>query len=357
MTLPTSWLDLDWDDPDPWDMRYYQSLIMAAHERVWQQPAVTPLESNTYPPALRTNGVPYRVDYYSQYVLVQPWMYLSPKMMRDGNIFLHIRRMIDFALNYHYTYFCSNSLPPVIKEVRGWVNDLSNYDANNYVKNMTMDDIMAVGEDTAWLLYDPQFGEPIDNDGAKKFLKAAKKAIQKMRYIRLANPNVINWDLGICDADEYKTIPSETIAIAVNNLSTSPDALTHDFHFPSAELFMLIRYGGYLGRYIDLRLRRKDLRWVNQFRWPVDLYAKIYSNPTTYYAPPVFDDFGLGFTDGQIISYGKKDIGEGIDNIFGINPLPITANAVFDGETNRQYVMLASLVADAGPYFNFNCSD
>ena len=359
--IPTSWSDLDWSNPNPADVRYYQSLILALHERMWQQPLTPPLESNIYtwyiPQGESQNGCRLSTtedDYRYGRITIPVWDFGSiPRVGLFANIY-SLFNEVAFGV---YNYLSEERNKPIYNYIQQPVDNFENVLFNNrpWYKPVTIDYIL--DRDTCGMLHYPQIGEMIDCDNAVHFLKSMKAAIQKLRYIPAISGNYFIHEGANCEDGTL----ADAVAYCMENMDTAfgiGNGKTHDPHGVRslywASHWQLICGWGY-----SASVRHSEVRWINTLGFDVDLYAKffrdVYDVSGVSY-PHYFDPFDTDFYNGQVVAYGKKAIGEGIDSIFGaVYPYPKYPN--FDPSVSPEYSMSAALIADAGPYFNFNCSD
>lgn len=341
--IPTSWNDLDWENPDPWDMRYYQSLVLAMHERVYALWPVAPLPENTYPISSFI-GTLFNQQFGN--LKVSPWRGVTENSIFNVDLFLELIQTLVFITGK--TFYSSTN--QTITEYR-WIKDKDTF--NPYSADMlSMTDILN-DQNTSVVLRYPIQNSYIDDGMAKSWLIAMKAAIQPMRYFRINNANSYLWEGGIGAGASGE----ETISNAISNLSPADSNFaggrqTHCFN--DCWAFLKAQYWPLFYNY-EIHTARRDIRWVNTLHYPVDLYVKISRISNTQQGfNDYFDDFGTGYNEGDLLNLGKVDISDGIESIFG-SRLPIAANGNFDNY--NYYSIAAHIIADAGPYFNFNCSE
>ena len=223
--IPTSWDELDWDNIDPWDKRYYLSLHSSMMERAYQM-RLTPVIDNC-PFTQRTTSRWYYyflqgVRYYSDTSRFDFWSYYRA----DGCLYL-LRLFLNLiGQMYQLEWRYSNWSSPHYSYKYGYFPDLNtykprqtnNFDKDRYFKTAELVDIYNY----------PTWGQPID-EHTVIWLKAMKRAIQALRYIELNGCTFTKWDKGVSikypkesiGGGQYEYYTLEDVAtIAANNMGS-----------------------------------------------------------------------------------------------------------------------------------------
>ena len=361
--IPTSWDELDWDNIDPWDKRYYLSLHSSMMERAYQM-RLTPVIDNC-PFTQRTTSRWYYyflqgVRYYSDTSRFDFWSYYRA----DGCLYL-LRLFLNLiGQMYQLEWRYSNWSSPHYSYKYGYFPDLNtykprqtnNFDKDRYFKTAELVDIYNY----------PTWGQPID-EHTVIWLKAMKRAIQALRYIELNGCTFTKWDKGVSikypkesiGGGQYEYYTLEDVAtIAANNMgSRGAEVEAYGYDDDSAFIWADYRMGRENPAYKHrVEIQARDIRWKNRLQYPVDVYAKIYEyrNPLkTTNQKLHYQDYGTGFENGEIRFLQTVQPGEEIDGILdGVSVLPL--GVPLPEPTEHMYYSLGiKLLGDAGDYFNF----
>ena len=354
--IPTSWDELDWDNIDPWDRRYYLSLHSAMMERAYRM-RLTPVIDNcpftqktsstwfhSFLPDIRNYGDASRFDFWSYY-------------RAEGCLYLLQLFLILIGKMYRY-------LRPYVSDKYGYFPELESYkphQANNFDKDRFFKTTEFID------IYNyPTWGQPID-EHTVIWLQAMKRAIQALRYIELNGCTFTKWDKGVSikypkesiGGGQYEYYTIEDVAtIAANNMrSRGAEVEAYGYDDDSAFIWADYRMGRENPAYQHrVEIQARDIRWKNRLQYPVDVYAKIYEyrNPLNATNPYLhYHDFGTDFENGEIRFLQTVQPGEEIDGILdGVSVLPLGVPLPEPTE-NMYYSIGIKLLGDAGDYFNF----
>lgn len=360
----TSWDDLDWEDINPWDKRYYLSLIDAILERYHVMP-LTPAEGNS-PYATQVTYHRYSVKDLGAKVDRRYWEFLAPYMAFGCRRITELFLELAFG-NYFYYYRRNNNAWDTTADYKKkWC--VSPYDyqpyrfhpSGDYEKNILSLTDFCNDVDTVGIWGWPMEHQPFGGEITTKWLKAMKKAIQKLRYFEIFGSCFPVWNGYNVTKNPYYFTWGEVEALAAQNVNaTYGDALAHDYQNDSAMIsyrYRRLEEGSYF-----IEFQKRDIIWQNQLSVAVDVYAiaRNWWAPYDYNSNPIafdhFNDFGSGYVEGAVYPIGKVSPGETIGNFLtGISPIPDIEHVVhnYSSDMDRHGLEL-KLIADAGAYFNF----
>ncbi|MFA6805229.1 MAG: hypothetical protein WCR17_04560 [Candidatus Methanomethylophilaceae archaeon] len=355
--MPTSWDDLDWDDINPWDRRYYLSLNAALTERYYIMWLTPPLATNTYNtntycnrnPAVINNGI-------RNYCLRQYFDFYSFHNSEG------CKRLLSFFQKLLGQYYYHNFWPgygvSTADYKYGYFPTLQDYKVRSS-NHFEIEDFY--GEDFIDIFKSPYDGANIDSDRTINWLKKMKEAIQQLRYIEINGSNFFTWLYGSASERNDSATLAEVADLAYANITDKADAESHwyndDSAFISAQYKAAVDPWAYTLHSVSFEMR--DIRWVNRLQYPVDVYAAIYDykNPLNGLGTnKIYHDFGTGFVNGEIrflqtVQPGAE-IGHFFDSISVIPDAPMPASG-----QELSYSIGIKLIADAGPYFNFKSDE
>ena len=358
--IPTAWDELDWDNIDPWDKRYYLSLHSAMMERAYRM-RLTPVIDNcpfgqrttarwssTFLRGIRDYSDTSRFDFWSYY-------------RAEGCLYLFqlLQNLIGQMYQLEWRY--DNWSSPYYSNKYGYFPYLDSYkplQTNNF-------DIIIKSENYVDVYNYPTWGQPID-EHTVIWLQSMKRAIQALRYIELNGCTFSKWDKGefsrypkelIGGKYEYYTIEDVAAIVANNMFSRGGGVDAYGYDDDSAFIWADYRMGrddpAYQHR---VEIQARDIRWKNRLRFPVDVYIKIYEyrNPLNELGTnKIYHDFGTDFKNGEIRFLQTVQPGEEIDGILdGVSVLPLGV-PLPEPTINMYYSLGIKLLGDAGDYFNF----
>lgn len=346
--LPTSWDDLDWDDINPWDRRYYLSLNAAMMERYYIMWLTPPLITNTYNtntycnrnPDIINNGIRnyclrQYFDFYSYHNSDGCARLLSFFKLLLESFYYHI---FVSSADYKYGYF------PTLQDYK--VRSSNHFEIEDFY-----------GEDFIDIFKSPYDGCNIDSERTKKWLKKMKEAIQQLRYIEINGSNFCIWLFGSASESQSSYTLAEVADLAEANITDKADAESHWYNDDSA--FMSARYKAgippWSNSFHTVSFEKRDTRWQNRLQFPVDVYAVVYDykNPLNELGTnKIYHDFGTGYTNGEIRFLQTVQPGGEIGHFFDeISMIPDVAMP--DPNQELYYSIGIKLLGDAGDYFNF----
>ena len=354
--MPTSWDDLDWDNINPWDRRYYLSLNAAMMERYYIMWLTPPLITNTYNtntycnrnPDVITNGI-------RNYCLRRYFDFYSYHNSEGCKILIYLFQKLLGQYYYHNLWYGSGVSTADYKY--GYFPDLDNYKVRSS-NHFDISDFY--GEDFIDIFKYPHDGSNIDSDRTKIWLKKMKEAIQKLRYVEINGCNFYTWLFGSASEYNYAYGESHTLAevaaLAEADITDKADAESHWFNDDSAFISARYKAAADTGPSLhSVSFEKRDIRWKNRLQFPVDVYAVIYDykNPLNELGTnKMYHDYGTGFVNGEIRFLQTVQPGNEIGHFFdSVSMIPDVAMPAPNQEL--YYSIGIKLLADAGDYFNF----
>lgn len=362
--IPTSWDELDWDNIDPWDKRYYLSLHSAIMERAYRM-RLTPVIDNC-PFTQRTTARWYSYSYflrdlrdYGDTSRFDFWSYYR----EEGCLYLLrlFLNLLDRMYQLEWRYSSGSS--PMYSYKYGYFPALESYKPQQV--NRFDKDRFFKSENYVDIYNYPTWGQPID-EHTVIWLRTMKNAIQSLRYIELNGCTFKKWDKGyslkypkesIGGQYVYYTLEDVAAIAAANMVSRGAEVDAHGYDEDSAFIWADYRMGREnpaLQHRVEIQER--DIRWQNRLQYPVDVYAKIYEyrNPLNATNPYLhYHNFGTDFANCEIRFLQTVQPGDYIDGILdGVSVLPVGV-PLPEPTKNMYYSLGIKLLGDVGDYFNF----
>jgi len=357
MSWPTSWNDqnMDWNDPDPNNVVYYQAIKTAMDERMLQ--------------------------YYNySYNLMDNKMNLY---QNKTCLYFDFSPLIEYLLMSRY-YLINPSSPNFLAAPFGPTTVKQNYFADGSTLNMSINLVKNssdLAQDVENINIHPNKYQYINVDQAKTWLISCKNILQSMRYIYPTSdigysPHTSTSTMPLESYLGYETYdgdpPEETIKSMVIAEFLSSSNLTYNYRTGRNYIQFEIETEGTTSGYFKIyeiiyNLIIKNYQ-MNGLKIPCDVYAVPYNHcrfgENAEYTDPkfVFNDFGLGFVENspKLI---QSNLLPGEDTIpfFG-SPSPKFPDSYswppHSSSMIRNYYSIGLMpVLDLGPYFQFTPED